>query len=69
MEKEGKKCIEVAGFEDKRQITAVFAASISGAFLPLQIIYAGKTCRCLPSKKQFPIDWNRTYTENHWANK
>ena len=52
---------------DKRQITAVFAATMSGDFLFPQIIYAGKTPRCLPSVK-FPDGWHVTYTENHWAN-
>uniref|UniRef100_A0A1X7SY85 DDE-1 domain-containing protein n=1 Tax=Amphimedon queenslandica TaxID=400682 RepID=A0A1X7SY85_AMPQE len=67
MAKEGFKRIEVAGLGDKRQLTTVFAASMSGDFLPPQIIYAGKTPRCFPSTK-FPNDWNITYTENHWAN-
>jgi hypothetical protein len=64
---EGLKRIEVAGLGDKRQLTAVFAASLSGDFLPLQVIYSGKTPRCLPSTK-FPDDWNIAFTENHWAN-
>ena len=63
---EGLKRIEVAGLGDKRQLTAVFGASLAGDFLPPQIIYAGKTPRCLPSTK-FPEDWNITFTENHWA--
>ena len=48
MEKEGTKRIELAGKEDKRQLTAVLADSMSGDFLPPQIIYQGKTNRCLP---------------------
>ena len=67
MATEGLKRIEVAGLGDKRQFTAVFAASLSGDFLPPQIIYAGKTPRCLPSTK-FPEDWDITFTKNHWAN-
>ena len=39
----------------------------SGHYLPRQIIYAGKTPRCLPTPK-FPADWHITYTENHWSN-
>lgn len=49
------------------QITAVFAGTMSGEFLPPQIIYAGKSTRCLPSVK-FPHNWHVTHTENHWAN-
>ena len=67
MAPEGSKRVEVAGHNDKRQITAVFAATMSGEFLPPQIIFAGKTKRCLPSAS-FPKDWNITYTANHWPN-
>lgn len=45
----------------------VHAATMAGEFLPPQVIYAGKTPRCLPSTK-FPKEWNITYTLNHWAN-
>lgn len=65
--KEGSKRIEIAGSDDKRQITAVFAGTKSGKFLPPQIIYAGKTKKCIPSVK-FPDNWHVTHTENHWAN-
>lgn len=36
--KEGSKRVEIAGADDKRQVTAVFAAIKSGRFLPPQII-------------------------------
>lgn len=58
---------EGSGSNDKRQITAVFAATMTGDFLFPQIIYAGKMPRCLPSVK-FPDGWHVTYTKNHWAN-
>ena len=38
-----------------------------GEFLPPQIIYDGKTDKCYPMFK-FPLDWNITHSENHWAN-
>ena len=38
MAAEGLKWIEVAGLGDKRQLTAVFGASLAGDFLPPQII-------------------------------
>ena len=40
---------------------------MSGNFLPPQVIYSGKTPKCLPSVK-FPSDWSVTYTHYHWAN-
>ena len=67
MEKEGTKRVEVVAKDDKRQMTAVFAGSLSGDFLPPQLIYEGKTNRCLPCF-QFPATWNITHTANHWSN-
>ena len=43
MEKRGTKRVEISGIDDKRQITAVFACSMAGEFLPLQLIYKGTT--------------------------
>jgi len=67
MAKEGSNRVEIAGIDDKRQITAVFGATMTGDFLPPQIIYQGKTKRCLPTV-DFPSDWDITFTENHWSN-
>ena len=63
----GAKNVPIKGVDDKRQITATFAVSATGEFLPMQLIYAGKTKRCLP-KIEFPRSFNVTYTENHWSN-
>ena len=41
MEK-GAKRVEIAGKDDKTQITAVSTGSMNGDFLPQQIIYQGK---------------------------
>ena len=57
--KKGSKRIEIAGADDKRQITTVFAATKSGRFLPSQKIHAGKTKKCLLSVK-FSSDWHVT---------
>lgn len=69
MEKQGAKRVEIIGKDDKRQITAVLAGTLNGDFLPVQLVYQGKTDRCLPSFK-FPIarDWDIRYTANHWCN-
>ena len=61
MEKEGSKRIEIVGSDDKRQLTAVFGASLAGDFLPPQLVYKGKTSRCLPVGVKFPSDWDLTY--------
>ena len=35
MAEEGSKRVEIAGKDDKRQLTAVFAGSMNGEFYPL----------------------------------
>ena len=67
MDKVGSKRVEIAGVDDKRQIMAVFAGSLTGDFLPPQLIYKGTTHRCLPTV-QFPSGWHITCNENHWSN-
>lgn len=67
MEARGAKRVEVVGKDDKRQLTAVLAGTLTGDFLPPQVIYQGKTPRCLP-KYDFPEKWHVTYSVNHWSN-
>ena len=67
MATEGSKRIELIGQDDKRQITATFAGSLTGNFLPIQLVYEGKTTRCHPSI-DFPKGWHITHTANHWCN-
>ena len=67
MEAPGTKWVEIIGNDDKQQLTAVLGCSMSGDFLPPQLIYQGKTKKCLPHF-QFPDSWDVTYSENHWAN-
>ena len=67
MEAPGTKRVEIIGKDDKRQLTAVLGCSMSGDFLPPQLIYQGKTKKCLPHFK-FSDNWDVTYSENHWAN-
>ena len=49
----GAENVPIKGVDDKRGITATFAISATGKFLPMQLIYPGKTKRCLPNF-QFP---------------
>lgn len=67
MARKGSKRVEMKGIEDKRQITAVFCGTLCGEFLPVQLIYTGKTDRCHPSYS-FPLDWSITHSDNHWSN-
>ena len=67
MERRGTKHIRIKGFKDKRMITGVFCGSMIGEFLPVQLIYGGKTKRCHPPQS-FPSDWNITQNQKHWSN-
>jgi len=67
MKQAGSKHVEVVGKNDKQQITALFGCTMSGDFLPPQLVYQGKTNQCLP-QYTFPASWDITFTENHWCN-
>ena len=65
---EGSRRVEVTGpLADKRQISATFAVTLSGAFLPMQLLYQGKTNHC-HSNFAFPEGFHIHHTPNHWAN-
>lgn len=68
MERKGTKRIEIIAIDDKRQITCVLACTMSGHFLPVQLIYQGTTPKCHPNSVPFPDDWHITHPANHWAN-
>ena len=68
-ETEGSAEVRTLGAEDKRQITAVLASTLYGNMLPLQLVFAGKTPRCLPDEtaasKVARVDI--TCSPNHWS--
>jgi len=71
MAEKGSKKVELEGVNNKRQITAaVFAGSLMGDFLPVQLVYEGTTSwsKCYPSGVDFPADWLISATPNHWCN-
>ena len=49
----GMKNVSIAGSTDKRTITATFSITMDGQFLPMQIIYGGKTSKSIP-RVSFP---------------
>ena len=67
MHRAGDKVIPISNSDDKRQITAVLSASITGEYLAPQLIFQGKTDRCHP-KVTFPKGWDVWHSENHWSN-
>ena len=63
----GLRQIEITGIDDKRDMTALLAATASGELLPPQLLYQGKTTKCLPVA-DFPKEWDVHYSPNHWSN-
>ena len=63
------KRVEIVAVDDKQQITAIFACTLAGKFLPLQLIYQRTTTKCHQKGVEFPADWLISYSANHWANK
>jgi|LNAP01.1.fsa_nt_gb predicted nucleic acid-binding Zn-ribbon protein len=68
-ERQGNAAVATVGAEDKRQITAVLASSLSGDLLPLQLVFTGKTQRCLPAATADSIAArvHLTFSDNHWS--
>ena len=65
MHKTNDKAVPISNSADYCQITGTFTVTRSGKFLPIQLIYQGKTSRCHP-KFEFPSKFNITHSENHW---
>ena len=65
---QGNHSIPLVGKGKKKQITGTFAISMSGSFLPMQVMYEGKTQRCLPQGIEFPEGFDVTFTPNQWSN-
>ena len=63
MNKKGESTVPILGTADYQQITGTFSVTMSGNFLPIQLIYKGKTNRCHP-KYNFPESFHVT----HWSN-
>ena len=67
MEKKGSNRVEIAGIYDKRQITAVFAASLAGDFLPVQLVsdhvhYTDPCAKCCGTHPQDCAECVITFT-------
>ena len=58
----------IACSDDKRQKTGTYCVSLSGEFLPPQLIYEGKTAQVHPKNVSFPNGFHVTNTPNHWSN-
>ena len=61
------KNVPLAGAADKRAITATFAQTLDDSFLPMQLIYKGKTSQSFP-KITFPDGFSLSANEKHFSN-
>ena len=61
------KDVPISGSADKRSITATFAETLDGSFLPFQLIYKGKTTQSL-QKIDFLDGFSLSVNEKHFSN-
>ena len=67
MAAKGSTNVTIHGCNDKRTITATFIITLAGEFLPIQLIYGGKTLQSLP-KYRFPESFSLSVNEKHYSN-
>ena len=67
MAEKGSNDVTVEGSNGKRCITETFAISLEGEFLPVHLIYAGKTVQSLPRYK-FPKEFCLSVNPKHFPN-
>ena len=67
MDKKATSNVPIEGIDDKRSITATFSITFDSKFLPMQLIYKGKTSQSLP-KIKFPDGFYLTANESHYGN-
>ena len=62
-----QKMFPFTGAAGKRPITATFAQTLDDSFLPMQLIYKGKTSQSFP-KITFPDGFSLSANEKHFSN-
>ena len=67
MAKKGVSTVEIVSSGDKHSITATFAISLDGTFLPMQLVYDSKTQRSIP-KVEFPSSFSLSANPKHYSN-
>ena len=68
MAEKNSKSVPIKGLTDKRNITLTFVISLAGEFLPMQVIYQGKTKASLPRNFVFPKGFGLTQNPKHYSN-
>ena len=67
MAKKGVSTVEIVGSGKKRSITATFVVSLDCTFLPMQLIYDGKTQQSVP-KVEFLSSFSLIANPKHYSN-
>ena len=67
MEKKWTKNAPVSEIDDKKSITATFSITMENKFLPMQLIYKGKTSQSL-LKIHFPNGFSLSANLKHYSN-
>ena len=65
--KKNSSSVTIAGSADKRSITATFAITLDCTFLPMQLIYGGKTEKIL-TRYKFPKGFSLSVNPKHFSN-
>ena len=60
--------VPIKGLTDKRNITLTFVITLSGEFLPMQVIYKGKTTAGQPRGFKFPKGFAISQNPKHYSN-
>ena len=58
--------VPIKAVSDKRMITGTFTISLDSQYLPIQLIYAGKTHRSIP-KVNFPKEFSLSANPKHFS--
>ena len=67
MAKRNSKSVAIAGSTDKRSITGTFVITLDGRFLPMALIYGGKTQQSLP-RFNFSDGFSLSCNPKHFSN-
>ena len=67
MAAKNSKHVHVAEFTYKQAITGTFGITLSSNFLPMQLIYGGKTAQSFP-KFKFPETFSLSANTKHFFN-
>ena len=67
MAKMNSSSVTIIGSSNKRSITGTFIVTLDGQFLPMQLIYGGKTLESLPNF-EYPDSFSLSVNPKHFSN-